>query len=183
MTPGKPWHRWVFAAIALLLFILALVLIERFTTLDSTTTVVVRVAFILLGLVSAGAIAWYLRPEQKPVSRGADDALLVIKAAQERLPGASLTSRPVVLVMGPEGSTKTTLVARSTGANPELLAGASPSSLTEAPVPTRDVNLWLMQQAVITEIGGALLQDAPRWLQAVRAFREAMQGDKGTGNR
>src|SRR5690606_14824132 len=144
--------------------------------LDTTSTWIVRVAFILLGLVTAGAILWFLRPVKEAAAGAVDDASLVIKAAQSRLPGGNLTSRAIVLVIGPENATKTTLVARSKSANPELLAGAAPTAVTEAPVPTRDLNLWLMQQSVIAELGGALLQDEKRWLQAIRALRAPRLG-------
>lgn len=176
MTPKRPWLRWVLAALALLVFIIGLIVLERFVALDTTAAWVVRIVFIVLGLITAGTILWYLRPVTEPAAGSADDALLVIKAAQAKLPGASIPLRPIVLVIGPENATKTTLVARSTSANPELLAGASPTAINEAPVPTRDLNLWLMQQAVIAEVGSALLQDEKKWLGALRAFRAPRLG-------
>ena len=171
MASRKPFVRWVLAAAVLLVFVLVVVLIERSVRLDVLTTWGLRVGLVLLGLIAAGTILWYLRPQDaEPVLDSGDDVLLAIGAARARLPRGTFFNRALVLVLGPSGAAKTTVVARS-GGDPELLAGDAPAAASDAPVPTKAANVWAMQQAVITELGGALLTDAPRWATVVRALR------------
>lgn len=171
MSERKPYLRWVLAAAALLLMVLLIVVIERTTTLDPTQTWVLRIAFVLLGLVLAGALLWYLRPQdQEPVLDPGDDVLLAIGGARSRLPRGSFASRAMVLVLGPEGSAKTTVISRS-GGDPELLAGEAPTGVNEVPPSTRTANVWAMQQTLFTELSSALLGDAPRFAKVVRALR------------
>ncbi|MBL0938788.1 MAG: hypothetical protein IBJ03_07825 [Gemmatimonadaceae bacterium] len=171
MSDRKPFLRWVLAAAALLLMILLIVVLERTMTLDVTQTWVLRIVFVLLGLVLAGTILWYMRPQdQEPVLDPGDDVLLAIGGARARLPRGSFASRAMVLVLGPEGSAKTTVVSRS-GGDPELLAGEAPAGANEVPPSTRTANVWAMQQATITELASSLLTDAPRFAKVVRALR------------
>lgn len=171
MTDRKPATRWLIAAAVLLLFLVVLVVLERTLTLDATSTWALRLGLILLGLVAAGAILWYLRPqEQEPVLDPGDDVLLVIGSARARLPRSSFGSRPLVLVLGPEGSAKTTLVSRS-GGDPELLAGEAARGANEVPPSTKTANVWVMQQAVVAELASGLLSDAARFTKVVKALR------------
>ena len=71
----------------------------------------------------------------------------------------------MVLLLGPEGSTKTTAVVRS-GLDPELLAGEVFRGDTVAP--TRAVNLWYSQQTLLVEAGGQVTADPSRWMRLVR---------------
>jgi type VI secretion system protein ImpL len=170
MASRKPATRWIIAGVVLLFFIVLLVLLDRALTLDTASQWALRVGLVLLGLIAAGAVLWYLRPDEGiPLDTG-DDVLLAIQAAAGRLPRGNFLNRPMVLVMGPEGSAKTTLVAQS-GGQPEVLSGEAPTSPNEAPIPTATVNVWAMQQAIVTEVGGALLSDVARWSKVMRALR------------
>ena len=85
----------------------------------------------LLGLASAATTLWLFRDQlgtsapDSPIARL--DATLA--AARAKLASATRINKPtfgalpVVLVLGPDGSTKTTTIVRS-GLEPELLAGA-----------------------------------------------------------
>ena len=171
MAPRKPYLRWLFAALTLLFFLLVLFALERFVELESTARWGLRIGLVLLGLIAAGAILWYLRPQdEEPVVDTGDDVLLAISGARARLPKKNLTSRPLVIVLGPEGATKTSLVARS-GGDPELLAGQAPAQPTDAPTPTATANLWAMQQAIVVELTSRLLTDGTRWGKVLRALR------------
>lgn len=166
----KPSTRWFIAGGVLLFFIILLVVLDRYLTLDPTAEWVMRIGLIVLGLVAAGAVLWYLRPEEDlPMDTG-DDVLLAIHGASTRLPRGTFLQRPMVIVVGPQGAAKTSLVARSGGA-PELIAGVAPTTPNEAPQPTKTVNVWVMQQSVVTELGGALLGDVARWAKVTRALR------------
>ena len=166
----KKSTRWIIAGAVLLLFIVLVIVLDKTLTLDSTGEWSMRIGLILLGLIAAGAVLWYLRPEEDVPMDTGDDVLLAIHGASMRLPRGTFLQRPMVLVMGPQGSAKTSLVARSGGA-PELIAGLAPTAPNEAPQPTKTVNVWVMQQAVITELGGTLLGDVARWAKVTHALR------------
>lgn len=163
--------RWLASAGVLLVFLLLLVLLDRTLTLDATGHWVLRLGFLLLGLIAAGGVWWYLRPtDQEAALDPSDDVLLAISAARARLPRGRFGSRPMVLVLGPEGSAKTTSVARG-GGDPELLAGDAPATINDVPTPTATANVWLMQDALITELWHGLLGDATRFKKVARALR------------
>src|SRR5690606_9090242 len=98
----------------------------------------------------------------------------LIAAAQRRLAGAGAKRRaklgklPVVLILGPSGSTKTTIVARS-GLDPELLAGQVQRG--DAVAPTEALNVWFAEGVVLLEAGGRMLADAGRWARLVRRIQ------------
>jgi type VI secretion system protein ImpL len=81
--------------------------------------------------------------------------------------GASLAAMPLYLLIGPEGSGKTSTFLNS-GMEPQLLAGQG-----TAPVaPTRLCNLWLAKDAIFAEIGGrAFAGDLSRWGQLLGVLR------------
>lgn len=166
----KPATRWIIAGAVLLFFIILLWVLNRTLTLEGAPLWTMRIGLIVLGVVAAGAVLWYLRPaDDVPMDTG-DDVLLAITGASSRLPRGTFLDRPMVIVVGPQGSAKTTLISRSGGA-PELIAGVAPTGVHEAPVPTKTVNVWVMQQSIITELGGALLGDVARWSKITRALR------------
>ena len=183
MAARKPYVRWLFAALTLLFFIVVLVILERVVTLTPGALWALRIGLILLGLIAAGAILWYLRPTDgtEPVLDMGDDVLATLNSARARLPRRNLTSLPLVLVAGPEGSVKTSLVARS-GGDPELLAGSAPAQPGDLPSPTTSATVWAMQQSIVVELTSRLLTDATRWgkvLRALRAPRAAAAVGKG----
>ncbi len=170
MAPRKPVTRWLIAAAVLLFFLVVMVVLDRTMTLDDVSRWVLRIGFVVLGLVAAGAIVWYLRPQDEPVLDPGDDILLTIGSARARLPRRSFANRAVVLLVGPEGSAKTTLVTRS-GGDPELLAGDPPARAYDVPASTKTANLWVMQQSVVVELTASLLTQSARWVKVVRALR------------
>ncbi|MEP6990735.1 MAG: type VI secretion protein IcmF/TssM N-terminal domain-containing protein, partial [bacterium] len=130
----------------------------------------------LLGLISAAVLLYYFRDDlRKPVAgspAGSIDATLAAARAHlvtaQRLNRPSFGALPVLLVLGPQGSTKTTTVVRS-GLDPELLAGDVFRG--ETVTPTAGVNLWFAQGTVVVEAGGPLVDDAAGWLRLVRSLR------------
>ncbi|HEX5575560.1 MAG TPA: ImcF-related family protein, partial [Gemmatimonadales bacterium] len=134
-----------------------------------------RGGLILLGLAATLAIAWFiLRRSSKPAAPATDDGREIdtaIATAKSRLAASRQTSAsglyrlPVVLFLGPEGSTKTTTIVRS-GLEPELLAGEVFRG--ESVAPTGSVNLWYSQQTIVVEAGGRVTADSSRWMRLVR---------------
>lgn len=171
MAIKKKSTRWLVAAGVLLLFLVLMLVIEKVMTLDATSVWVVRIGFVLLGLIAAGAVLYFLRPqEEEPVLDPGDDVLLQIGAARARLPRGGFASRTLVMVLGPQGSAKSTMVARS-GGDPELLAGDVPPGVNDVPPSTKTANVWAMQQGVVAELTSSLLADGPRFAKVVRALR------------
>src|SRR5438093_5576871 len=173
---------WVIASVVLLLYLVAafvggMVLKQ----LSAGDLIVLRVGLTLLGLVSAGLIVWFFRdrtpasPDSPEAKAAAEiDRLLATARAQlaAAKPAGAKDGRvgklPVVLVLGPEGSTKTTAVVRS-GLEPELLAGEVFRGDTVMATPA--ANLWYAQGTVFAEAGGPLLGSKERWQRFVRALR------------
>ena len=132
----------------------------------------VQGAFWFLGILAAGAIAWLIarrpvKPPAPPVAADIDAAMLAARtqlARTGRGRGTAVGTLPVVLVLGPAGSSKTTLVVRS-GLDPELLAGDVFRGDVVAPTPA--ANLWYSGNVVFAEAGGKLLAEPPRWLRFV----------------
>jgi type VI secretion system protein ImpL len=102
------------------------------------------------------------------VPGGSDVIDAAVAAARSRLGGASrLRGAPTILVLGPTGSAKTTIVTES-GLAPELIAGeARREGVT---VPTA-VNIWYAQETLLVEAGGGVLQDPALWVRLLRHLR------------
>jgi len=166
--------RWYAALAVLVAFILLAWLLGGVLTLTDGERVALRVGLVVLGLLAAGALLWFLRPVDEPAvapaGPGRDEALAAVAAARARLPRGALDAKPILLVLGSEGSCKTTVVAQS-GTDPQLLAGDAPAARGEAPKPTPGANVWLLRDAVLVEAGANVLTDVNRWRQFVRAVR------------
>ncbi len=85
------------------------------------------------------------------------------------MPRGAFDSKPLLLVLGPEGCCKTTVVLRS-GTDPELLAGDAPAG-TDTPRKTELANLWLVKDAVLAEAGGPVFADPALWQRLVKSLR------------
>lgn len=108
---------------------------------------------------------------EKAGAGGPDEIDALLRDAEARLAasklgrGARLAQLPVVLVLGPPGSAKTTCMVQS-GVEPELLAGQVYQE--NAVVATQSVNLWYGRQMVFVEAAGRLLNEPARWERLVR---------------
>jgi type VI secretion system protein ImpL len=131
---------------------------------------VLRGSLWVLGLIAGGVTAVYLlkRPAAHP-KPGVDEAAEIdaaFAALKSKLSASALGGRsklgrlPLVLLLGPEGSAKTTTVIKS-GLDPELLAGEVFRG--DAVTPTRSLNAWISHGTIFVEAGGRLSSDAGRW--------------------
>ncbi|GLC25002.1 ImcF-related family protein [Roseisolibacter agri] len=167
--------RWYAALATLIVFILLAWVLGAVLPLTDGERTVLRVGLLTLGLIAAGALLWFLRPDAPAAPAagpGKDDALVAVAAARARLPRGAFDQRPMVLLVGTEGSCKTTVVTRA-GLDAELLAG---DAVGEAPPATAAANLWLAKQALFVEPGGKVLADESRWKSVVRALRPPALG-------
>jgi type VI secretion system protein ImpL len=146
---------------------------------------------VVLGLIAAGFISsWlvyrFLRSDQPPAPSGppAGSPEAVLAAARAQLVSArhvvnpKFGSLPVLLVLGPENSAKTTMVVRS-GLDPELLAGDVFRGDTVAP--TEAINTWYSKDTVIVEAGGRYINDPPAWSRLIKALRPRSLASALTG--
>lgn len=124
----------------------------------------------LIGLIAIGVVVTILlrrrtAPPKPPVEEGREIDTAVAGArsrlaASRKAGGTGLQDLPLVLILGPEGSAKTTSVVRS-GQDPELLSGEVFRG--EAIVPTRTINIWYSQKILFLEAGGRVTGDIARW--------------------
>src|SRR5215208_133979 len=113
----------------------------------------------LLGDASAAAAAPGVADDIDAMVAAAEKQLAASRAAGKTA-GRSIGAHPAVVVLGPEGSAKTTTVVRS-GLEPELLAGDVFRGETVAPTPA--VNLWFAEGTVFAEAGGPMVGEPDRW--------------------
>lgn len=178
-----------FAAVATLLgFLLLAGLLDFFLPLAGWDRVLVWAGLGLLGIAAATLVYIQLKPRAPKQAAQAvapeAEVDMMIDAVRRRLAaagvrGGRLERLPAVILLGPTGSAKTSIVTRSP-LEAELLAGeASPS---EMPAPTETLNLWYAHSSVLVEAGGRLLDDAPRWerlLQRLQPSRLAAALGRG----
>jgi len=151
---------------------------------------ILRGGLTLLGIAAAAVYLWYrLKSDaaaastaaaglggEKGVSGGEGEADVLAREASSRLAassmakGATLATLPAVLVIGPEGSAKTTSVVRS-GLEMELLAGHVYQD--NAIIPTRSANFWFSRGVVFAEAGGKLLANSAEFGRWIRRLRPA----------
>ena len=172
---------WIIAALVLLLYIVAAIVAGRLLHPTGGGAWLLRGGLTLLGLISAAVIIWFFR-DKTPAGPATPEARLsaeveqVLNTARAQLAAAKpegtkdarFAKLPVVLVFGPPGSTKTTVVVRS-GLEPETLAGEVMRGETVAP--TKTANVWFAHGTVFAEAGGPVLAASENWRRFVRALR------------
>jgi type VI secretion system protein ImpL len=142
----------------------------------------------VLGVIAAALVYLHFAPRGAAAAPGSvspeSDIDLPVAAARRRLAGSGvkggrLGRLPLVLVLGPGGSAKTSAVLNS-GLQPDLLAGEVTGP--DAVAPTAALNLWYAQDGLVVEAGGPLLDDDRRWsrlLQHIRPTRLAAAFGRG----
>ncbi len=135
----------------------------------------VRAAIWMLGAMIVYFILQLMRRAGGPRKKAAPDPVDgILSEARKRLKAAGVKGRgamdrlPMVLVMGPRGSAKTTLVLQS-DLDAEHLAGNLRSDGLVAP--TEALNLWYDDGRVVVEAAGALAVEPTRWSTLVSKLR------------
>ena len=181
---------WLVAALLFVLYAVLVWFLAPLTGLTGRNAWLLRGGLWLLGLVAALAVAWYLHRKARaeagepagPLDADNDEIDAAVAAAQARLAatrasgGGKLGALPTVLVMGPAGSAKSTMIVRS-GLEPELLAGEVFRG--EQIAPTRLVNLWYASGrgaagspgTVFDEAGGQVTADPSRRQRLLQRLR------------
>jgi len=148
---------------------------------------VFRFALWFLGIVAFGLIYWFTKQSREAAEEqevGDEDLDSTLAEARSRLvasptaPSAKLSDLPLVLLVGPEGSTKTSAVVHS-GLDPELLGGAVFHGDTVAPTP--GVNLWYARNTLFAELGGAFIAERERLARLIPSIRSHTLGAAFSG--
>jgi type VI secretion system protein ImpL len=164
---------WLLSFITFFVFMLAAGAVGIFgDALPGRLRFQLQVALIGFGLVASAVVMRFLKKRWKGRIRGEkaakreDKLASTFKAARKRLANSpkadekNLRKLPTILILGPRGATKTTVVEQS-GLNTELLEGETHRG--ETIVPTELVNLWYAEGTVLVEAGGALIDEPEKW--------------------
>ncbi|HEY7637641.1 MAG TPA: ImcF-related family protein [Gemmatimonadales bacterium] len=179
---------WLLGIFLFLLFAIGAWFLAPALGLRGQDVWVLRGGLWLLDAIVVGVLVWFLlrrspkSPKRAPEEEREIDA--AVAAARSRLSSSQLAGAsgldhlPVVLVLGPEASSKTTLVVRS-GLDLELLSGEVFRG--DAVAPTRSINIWYSKDAVLLEAGSRVVAEAGRWKRLVhhlhpRRLRAALSG-------
>ncbi len=138
-------------------------------------------ALTAIGVIAAAVIVWWKMRQQENAEVAADAPLDpndeidgLIREAETKLAasslgkGAGIGTLPVVLVMGEQGTAKTSTILNS-GLEPELLAGVVHQD--NAVASTRTANIWLAKNTIFAEAGAQLLGEQSRWVRLVKRLK------------
>jgi type VI secretion system protein ImpL len=171
---------WI-TGVLLLLYLVLVWFLGSWFHLHAPDLWILRGGLALIGLVAAASFIWFYR-KTKAASPGAGDGqkagsedidLLVHEALGALRKstlgrGATLRNLPLIFFVGDAGAAKTNIIIHS-GLDPELLAGQVYQDSNV--LPTRLVNIWYSQSAVLVDPAGNLLQQPDRWKRLVQLVR------------
>ncbi len=169
-----PVRVWIWALVVFVPFPVAAVIIARVRDISGAPLWVLWTALLVLGLGAAGVVFLYLK-DRKPSSRPGSGLLRRLEEAfadanamlrRSKLPG--VRSGRVIVVVGPPGATKTTLVEQSEFGVELLVGETSADGLT---LPTDVVNIWKAGDAAVIEVGVDVLEDERSWRRLVSCLR------------
>lgn len=137
-------------------------------------------ALSVLGLaVAVTSLIYLLRkpaPPPPPKDAVSEEMQAALAGAEKKLaaarvaPSGALGKLPIVLLLGPPGSTKTSVVVRS-GLDIEQLAGDV--FRDDAVIATRGVNVWYGRNTIFLEPGRDIVDEGARWQWLMRRLQPA----------
>jgi type VI secretion system protein ImpL len=136
---------------------------------------IVRSVLWILGALLVHLVVKLFKGSGAPARRAAPDPMdALLEQARKRLNAAGVRGRhvlgklPVLLVMGPRGSAKSTFVQQSR-LDAEHLAGSLYSG--DLIAPTELLNMWYHDDLILLEAGGPLAVDPGRWAGLVQRIQ------------
>src|SRR5690348_17210913 len=160
---------YIITAVVLIVYVVLTWFVGAWMHLHGVQLWVLRALLWLIGFIGAGAFVWFYRKNSGgAISPDAGGALgpeidQRVHEALERLraiarsKGANFGDQTLVLMLGPSGASKTSVVTKS-GIDADLLSGLVEQD--GAVVPTRSANLFYTRHAVFVDAGGSLLDQA-----------------------
>lgn len=164
-------QRWLGAGTTTITFIATGWILGAVLELTGVSLWVLRIGLTLLG-AAAGFLVYRLLSEtsgeadgeaEGPDLTGEIDEILSDvgrKLSAAGVDTGKIDRQPVVLFLGPSGSTKTSLVEEG-GIEAELLAGEVRRG--DRIAPTEAANVWLAGRTLLVEAGGGVLEDEDGW--------------------
>ncbi len=172
-------------------YLLLAFLLPKLLNITGTNYWILSIGLAVIGIIAAGAVIWFdarNRAESaKAIAKEAgmgdpgDELSQLLQEAEDRLRASSLgknarfSSLPLVFVIGPKGSTKTTVITQS-GLDAELLAGQVYQDGNTI-APTRFANAWFARQWLFVEAGAAA-NDPNQWSRLIRRVRPGPSADR-----
>ncbi len=171
-APRAPTVPRVTFAAGFLLFVVLVWFVGSWVGLTGGRLWALRIGLWLLGAAAAGVALWFVRTSGRRAGAGAFDEMeAALTTARTRLAAVGpagargFARRPVIVVLGPTGSAKTTSVTQS-GLDPDLVAGAAFQG--DQIRPTSALNIWYVHDTVMVEAGGPMLASSGGWARLVR---------------
>lgn len=172
-----------FAALGLVIYLVIVMALGSFLGLTGNSLLIFRAGMAVIGVLLALACVFLFTRKKKASAPGAassgpggaaDDLELILREAEAKVAssqlgaGAKYSSLPVVFVIGPQGTAKTTSMVYS-GLEPELLAGQVYRD--NSIIPTELINLWFAGRAIFLEAGTMLLGNDSAWSRVIRKMQ------------
>jgi type VI secretion system protein ImpL len=156
---------YIITAVVLVIYIVLTWFVGTWLHLHGVQLWVLRALLWLIGLTGAGAFIWFYRKNRGAVPADAGGVLgpeidqrvheaLDRLRAMTRSRSSNFGDQTLVLLLGPTGATKTSVVTKS-GIDADLLSGHVEQD--GAVVSTRSANLFYTRHAVFVDAGGSLL--------------------------
>ena len=178
MSAPRRAKLWVMIALVYAVFAVLVWFLGSWLALSGGSIWLLRIGLWLLGLGAVGLVVWFFAggdAQGESAGRaGGGELDTTLAAAAARLAGAGgaaapgLRGLPVIVVLGPAGSAKTSVVVHS-GLGADLLAGEGFQGDRIGPTP--GINLWYTQRSVLLEAGGKLVADPGSWTRLIRRVR------------
>jgi len=167
-------QRWLGAGTTLVTFMAIAWVLGAVMELSGVSLWVLRLGLTVLG-AAAGFLVYKLSSGSDREESGTEETGRALEEeidqifteASRRLSAAGVETgriekQPVVLLLGPSGATKTSLVEEG-GLEAELLAGEVRRGDTVAP--TEAANVWLTGETLLVEAGSDVLEQADEWAE------------------
>src|SRR5512140_3521554 len=159
---------YIITAVVLVVYIVLTWFVGAWLHLHGAQLWILRALLWLIGLTGAGAFLWFYRKNQGAISSDAGGVLgpevdQRVHEALDRLRAITRSrsshfgDQTLVLMLGPAGACKTSVVTKS-GIDADLLSGYVEQD--GSVVPTRSANLFYTRHAVFVDAGGSLLDQA-----------------------
>ena len=170
--------QYLLAAATLAVFAVLAFAVDRLVQPDPALRRFLWMGMLALGVATGGLLLAFFRqrgsaPRKSPNTRVQEELQVAEQGLKRALgdPKAGIGTTPLILLMGPVGSGKTSVVAASQ-VDLELLVGQAPADpSSQATSPTLGANFWYGDGTMVVEVGGEVLADPERWTDLIAGLR------------